>query len=185
VLSAAQWPAFNAPVTLFFQTTQVNFVIGDGVNPTYVASIQVQVVLTMEKVSRRLRLARRTKFWRRRVVFPFGYLQPARALVRLPLRRSRSRPRLRLIHRRLAIPIVTFASIRYMAKPKPKAQMRRKPLRCIHRKLYIPIVPKAPLVIPWRASVRGAGRPVDASAGPSAKARRCPQDTAGHEHRLA
>ena len=49
MLSAAQWPAFNAPVTLFFQTTQVNFVIGDGVNPTYVASIQVQVVLTMRR----------------------------------------------------------------------------------------------------------------------------------------
>jgi len=150
VLSAAQWPGFNAPVTLIFQTTQINFVIGDGVNLTYIASIQVQVVLTMEKISRKARLAKRRNVWRRRVVFPFGYRQPLRTLVRLPPRRMRPRPKLRLIRRRLAIPASIPASVRYMVKPKTRPAKPRRPLRCVHRKLYIPVVPKVPLVIPWR-----------------------------------
>ena len=150
VLSAAQWPTFNAPVTLIFQTTQINFVIGDGVNLTYIASIQVQVVLTMERVSRRLRLARRPKFWRRRVVFPLGYLPVMRALVLPKRKRFRSRLRLRVLRRRLALPIIPFPATRYLVKPKLRGLARHKPLRCLHRRLYVPVIAKPPLVIPWR-----------------------------------
>jgi hypothetical protein len=150
VLSAAQWPSFNAPVTLIFQTTQINFVIGDGVNLTYIASIQVQVVLTMEQVSRKLRRGvRRTRLARRRL-FAFGYLPPMRTLVRAKPLRFRQRRPLRLIRRHLAIPVILFPSIRYMAKPKLRPMRPRRPLRCLHRKLYIPVVMKPPLVIPWR-----------------------------------
>jgi hypothetical protein len=157
VLSAAQWPILNAPVTLIFQTTQVNFVIGDGVNLTYVANIQVQVVFTLRWVGRkwnRLRKPKALKAWRKRVVFPFGYQQPMRTLVRPKRLRFRPRPKLRLIRRHLALPAVSFPSIRYMAKPKPKTQFRRRVLRCLHRKLYIPVVAKPPLFIPWRPRPR-------------------------------
>ncbi len=150
VLSAAQWPTFNASVTLIFQTTQINFVIGDGVNLTYIASIQVQIVLTMEKVSRKARLTRRRPFQRRHAVLPFGFLQPMRTLVAQKHLRFRPRRRLRVLNRRLAIPVILFPSIRYMVKPKAKPQTRRRPLRCIHRKLYIPVVAKPKLFIPWR-----------------------------------
>jgi hypothetical protein len=156
VLSAAAWPGLNAPQIFFFQTNQVVFYIGDGVNQTFVATIHVRADLATERVGKVPRLWRRR--WLRkgykRILFPFGFQPLAGQTVRAVRKRTRPR-KLRLIKRKLyplvAPPAVATTRI---VKPKRLVQFKRRKLHCIARKRYIPVVFKPPVVIPWRAHLR-------------------------------
>jgi hypothetical protein len=151
--TAQQWPVLNVPVALIFQTTQVVFYIGDGVNATYIAAIEVQdAVQAQTNVGLRHGLK---SLWRRRFItrqfrrklLPLPIVPPLHNLVvarkRPTWKRRRFAP-----PRRKAYPIAPHFVV--LSPPRRKPFTKRRPLRLLKHKVYIPVVAKLPLVLPWR-----------------------------------
>lgn len=160
VLSATNWPGLNASVVLIFQTAQVVFGIGDGVNHTFVASLQVTDAVGLQTLAvpvyRRLRTIRRRRPWHKGHVYPFIRVAPPFSiLAREPPRRLlrvRRRPPLHVQRPRKIYPVPRYvAPIVVREPPRRRATWpRRKPLHTKKRQLLPRIIPPPPpLFVPY------------------------------------